>query len=386
MSVTLEKIAARLRAKTYQNPELNDLAGELATALAEGTRQQGFSRGLHAGVIASQSGGTTLDVGDPAAGRLSKSLQPPQRGLPLGNGALGVRMQANVEIHTQCIPATVRNCNFFTDDNGQRWLRATVTLAAQEPHTGTDPSTGQNIATESPFVLLDDATAPTTDVEVKVDDDQQALAIGTRVNVNMTTQWDVRTIWTNKEGRRIPVVKRTKIVDYTLALGETTTASPIPPTCTVQAIFQWAFLHIFHYDGSPPDGYPGPPPLGVNTVSLVPYQSDGIASRAAGGYWRILEYQPDYIGAPPITDAYPWFGAGRIDINGTLVGLPSIYTDSTDVDWYQSYSTPPAPPTKQYQKAIIVETGCPGEDGNIHWYSGYDQFFSGTSPIADFPP
>lgn len=375
MATSLERIASRLRSHVYGD-DADSLAKDLATALVSQGKLASFPRGLFAGVIASENGGTTLDVGDPSAGRLSKSLQAPQRGMPSPNGALGVRMQANIEQQVKMLPARV----LFSEKPDTTHLRVDFVLAADQPYIVKDSSSNQNSAKGNPYDVLQSGAGTKISITELVDSSVTAFAVGSIITVSKTTQWDVRTIWTNKEGRRIPVVRRGPETNH-YSLTNVAAGTPAPPlSCVTAQVFSWVFMHRY-----PPPFPISPPPLGVNTVNLSGFTGDG-QSAALGGYWRIIEFQPDLYDANGANDHYPWAAAGKVNAAGRLVGLPSTYTDWASVGWYHTFSTPPAPPETQYQKEMVIETGCPGDDNLIHWFPAYPHYYSNTSPISDFPP
>jgi len=380
MALALERIASKARSRQYT--DVNEAMADLATALSSQGKLASFGRGIDAGVIAGQSGGTTLDVGDPSAGRISKSLQPPQKGVPLQQGALQVRMQANVEIDTKTVPALVIDSGFYTVGT-QRFMRVHAVLAGDQPYLAKDALTNQNVANVSPFTQLSNTQGKQTEINIPVGADQTAISGGSIINVFTTKQFDVRTIWTNKEGRRIPVVKRTQTVDdKTLVVQGTTT--PIQ-TCTPLLLSNQAMSYLFSESGG---HYPPDPATDSFTVSLFPWQGNNIAS--PNSYWRILETSVaspggNYGGQGGPFDHYPWGGAGRIDANGKLLGLPDDYHSNAALAWEISFSGD-LPPKKLFSKGFLLQTGCGGQDNLVHWHVDTGEFFyNTTSPTSDFP-
>jgi len=210
----LENVAARVRSAKY-GADADRLASEVASGLAAQTKLASYRRGLAGGVVAGQDGGTTLDVGDNFAALPSVSLQPPQRGLPMGNGALGVRMQARIEMERRTLPGIV-----LSSSAGEDSLDLTVVIPyAQTPRLGVDETTGQNTAATEAFsgliALSAQAAAGTISDEDAItvsvplpEEGESPYVPGQIVDVTTVRQWDARTIWANREGRRIPVVAR----------------------------------------------------------------------------------------------------------------------------------------------------------------------------------
>lgn len=231
----LENVAARLRARRYGSPGTDRLAADVAQGLAAGTKLASSRRGLGGGVVAGQAGGTNLGVGENWAALPSASLQPPQLGTPRANGALAVRMQARVEMERRTLPGVVLASVAGTDS-----LDLTVALPyATTPRLTTDPVTGQNVASGPAFSgLLDvsaaasgsgvDAATQATAVTVSVplpDTGETPYPPGKVVDVTTVRQWDVRTHWVNREGRRIPVVTRSLASE-----SHSTPSDAAPPT------------------------------------------------------------------------------------------------------------------------------------------------------------
>jgi hypothetical protein len=210
----LENVAARIRARRYGS-SADRLAADVAQGLASQTKLASYRRGLAGGVVAGQDGGTTLGVGDNFAAFTSASLQPPQRGLPAPNGALGVRMQGRVEMERRTLPGIV-----VASNAGEDALELTVVVPyAQTPRLGVDETTGQNTAATEAFDglltlsaqaaagTLDDSEAITVSVPFPAEG-ESPYENGQIIDVTTIRQWDVRTIWSNRENRRIPVVVR----------------------------------------------------------------------------------------------------------------------------------------------------------------------------------
>jgi hypothetical protein len=66
---------------------------------------------------------------------------------------------------------------------------------------------------------------------------------------------------------------------------------------------------------------------------LTPYQGPGQAT--PGAYWRLIELGSCYPGY------YPWYGAGCVDANGEMIGLPDqFYGNSYDGYMYLQQGCP----------------------------------------------
>jgi len=59
---------------------------------------------------------------------------------------------------------------------------------------------------------------------------------------------------------------------------------------------------------------------------LTPYQGERMAS--PGAFWRLIEMGSCYPGY------YPWYGAGCVDANGKLVGLPNEFRSGYSYNGY----------------------------------------------------
>lgn len=234
---TLEQIGARLRSTSYGNDAVDRLARDLAAVVTLRTSLPSYRRGLTGGVLAGVQGGTTLDVGDPAAGRTSVSLQLPQRGYYSQQGGVSTRMQGRAEIDRRTLPGVVVSSVNSTDT-----IVLTVFVpSGQTPTLGIDPSTGQNTATTPAFdglIAVSNAAktgsltaaqlAQTVEITVPrpaaVDGHQPVYNAGEVIDVTSATQYDVRTHWVNQDGRRMPIISRREAsASYALA-------SP-PPCC-----------------------------------------------------------------------------------------------------------------------------------------------------------
>lgn len=242
----LENVAARIRARKY-GPGVDRLAETIAAGLAGQTKLASYRRGLAGGVVAGSDGGTTLGVGDHFAALGSASLQPPQRGIPGTNGALAVRMQARVEMERRTLPGVILTSTL----TGTLYITLSVSVPdGQDPRIGIDASTGQNTAATEAFDGLLDvsaaAVAGTTPGSLTAaaltltvpqpTDGSNPYDVGQVIDVTTIRQWDVRTHWVNREGRRIPVVSRSLASE-----SHSTPSQPAPAaivaSCTIRSIY-----------------------------------------------------------------------------------------------------------------------------------------------------
>jgi hypothetical protein len=414
----LENVAARVRGTRY-GKNADRLAADIATGIASQTKLASYRRGIAGGVIAGQSGGTTLDVGNNFAALGSASLQPPQLGMPRPNGALGVRMQGRVEMERRTLPGVVTS----SSADGSGFLELTVVIPyAVTPRLGTDSSTGQNVASTEAFdglldvsaaaadgtiseALLDDAVTITVPMP---EDPDASYAAGQIIDVTTIRQWDNRTIWANREGRRVPVVSRALASESHMTASAPGTAAETPPatSCARYGVdLRLGTSGLPNANGSNSIDYiwdAGSMSYVSETINIV---AAGVPDLATpGSYWRIVEYQGgDFDGSSPHyntatnhydgLDAYPWCGAGRVGADGSLTGLPTTYSLTGDVP----YVKPPGlwPAETDFSVGMRCQTGCDGGDGYIYWHNWYSSHPDGNlqllagyylrSPIADWP-
>ncbi len=209
---SVDQVVARLRTVRYRS--VQDLARDLANIL-------GQRPGGSIGVVSSSHGGTTLGVGDPAAGRTSAPLFTPQLGLPQPSGATTTRTQARIELDRRTLPGVVV-------DSSESPTAITLTVVVPRgvtPEPGHDYATGLPTASGeafddintlsaqakagslSPSVLATafTVTVPRPDA---VDGHQPSYTDGQIIDVTTATQHDARTHWIEHDGRRQQVVTR----------------------------------------------------------------------------------------------------------------------------------------------------------------------------------
>lgn len=243
---SLENVAARVRGSKY-GTDADRLAADLATGIASQTKLASYRRGVQGGVVAGRDGGTTLDVGDNFAGFTSQSLQPPQKGMPVPNGALGVRMQGRVEMERRTLPGVIT----ASEVTGALYIELTVVVPyAKTPRLGVDASTGQNTPFTEAFDGLLEVSSAAAAGTLSAEFEDEAITItvplpadsenpyedGQIIDVTTVKQWDVRTIWTNKEGRRVPIVVRS-LASESHSTPSAPAAEAVVASCSLTSIY-----------------------------------------------------------------------------------------------------------------------------------------------------
>lgn len=212
---TLDAISARLRSRTYDDP--NQLVADLCAGIAAISRQPSFDRGLARDVVADVQGGTTLGVGDPSAGNISDVLiQNAQPGIPQNVGlGLRTRRQARIEAKVRDVPAIV------TESASEGSTTVTVKIVANTVTKSRDASTGVETVGD-PLALLAAAgmdydavsgevmvaTVTGTPFVAPGDAGLQPPIAGQTIFVTLAEQWEVTTTWTRRFRKNIPAVNR----------------------------------------------------------------------------------------------------------------------------------------------------------------------------------
>lgn len=373
MANSLETIAAKLRSGEFK--DANDLAQYLATMLAGETRLPSFRRGLASGVVASRDGGTTLDVGDPSASRRSISMQPPQRGLPVASGALRTRMQARCEQETKSLPALVISAEEFTEDEAN-WIRIVCRPKANDPKLVVDTVTNQNIASGKPFDLT--GTEPTVTIEQRLLEDDAVPVAGETIQVTNAKQYDTRCIWTDKEGRKAPVVNRTLEADKWEAVLKKKRSTTTTSGCLPKLV-----ASIRQILARTTDGW-----------DLAAFQGAGVIgpTEKVGRFWRIIGHWA-YSGNPfyetgldanlgPMMTNQKTLAWGHIDATGKLRDLPRrvIQIAGAIPADVRLYLMTGCPVPKSHPP------GLPEDTGIVEWWGAGEFGFNFLSYYNDGPP
>lgn len=212
-----DALSKRIRRKVYGSTE--ELAKDFADGLAAIARQPSVDRGLQDATIADVQGGTTLGVGDPAAGHVSAYLvQNAQPGQPtnVGSGLL-TRRQSRIRNHTRVLAAKVVTAAGAGDTEVE------VVIVGADPVKGQDDYTGIQVVANASGGLDDSVdsiigkrmmakmtgqpivTAGSTGI--------QPLTAGMTVAVTLTEQYEDTTTWTRRNRKNLPVVTSVKQCD-----------------------------------------------------------------------------------------------------------------------------------------------------------------------------
>lgn len=212
---TLDVISARIRSKTYSDP--NELVADICAGIAAISRQPSFDRGISGNKIADVQGGTSLGVGDPSAGNISDVLvQNPQSGLPRNLGlGLRTRRQARIEMRCRDVPAMVTVTAVEGDSEVQ------VKIVGSAVYKSTDASTGAETVGDPLTALADAGTDPDAVTGLAMTATLTGMAFvasgsqgiqppiaGQTIFVTLAEQWEVVTSWTKRHRKNIPFVNR----------------------------------------------------------------------------------------------------------------------------------------------------------------------------------